>query len=446
MPLKPKRAWRNPSRPVATLTLRIFLPLILACGTVVSENQPTLDCTVDPNDRMQVIIRANSAIPKGVPLTDLNSASSWTLYSLSGGDKKATTRLLITDARITTVESSVGPNTYLAVILAAPLPSDVGDIQGMVVTKTAVIPVTKCSMPLVKQDQKQTAQFKAATGKADSDIYFNGSYTATTGGNPLYSIDAFAGYMHAIQPGSEFWGKLGFYGQVKTKTSTSPSPNSFLTYAVFQRVLASEGGWVGPLQVPFLSYRLAGGEYDQQGSNLNFVNSPIITLPFRFTKGTLGAVRPGIFTVPHMTLIAGTEFVKTISSPLPEASWLTRGLFGATFSTGYAPAKPYLDSLIFTAAYQVRLLSSPEVYYNDRYAVTDPKTGKKVTPPRLGAQSRPYVDSKLTYNFAKWAGLTFEYSYGSLPPAFVLTHSTFALGLTFTLQQTSYGRYSILRP
>ena len=346
------------------------------------------------------------------------------------------------------------PELYLAIILAAPLPSDVDDISGLVATKTAVIQITKCNVPtithngqvtIVKQTQTQATQFKAATGETDSDVYFNGSYTATTGGSPLYAIDAFAGYMHAIGPKNDFWGKLGFYGQVATKSSTNPSPNSYLTYAVFQRVLARQGGWLGPFQTPFLSYRLAGGEFDQQGNNLNFVNSPVVTFPFRFTKGTLGAIRPGL-TVPHMTVIAGTEFVKTISSPLPEASWITRGLLGATFSAGYAPNKPYLNSLTLTAAYQVRLLSSPEVYYNDRYAVTNPKTGKKVTPPRLGTQPRSYVDGKLTYNFVKWAGATFEYSYGSKPPAFVLTHSTFALGLTFTLQQTSYGRYSILKP
>jgi hypothetical protein len=388
---------------------------------------------MDNHDRMQLIIDASN-----VKLTDLNSANSWILYSLTGGPTKATTRLLVTDAHITIDNSTSPAHTYLAVILAIHLPDDVTDISGVVATKTAVIPVTCKITPLEKKKQTQAAQFKAATGKTDSDIYFNGSYTATTGGNPVYGIDSFAGYMHAIGPKEDFWGKLGFYGQVTTKSSTNPSPNSYLAYAVFQRVLAKQGGWLGPFQTPFLSYRLAGVEFDQQGNNRNFVNSPVITFPLRFSKGTLGAIRPGL-TVPHMTLIAGTEFVKTIVSPLRENSWITRGLLGATFSAGYAPNKPYLSSLVFTASYQVRLLSSPEVYYK-------PRTGQKVTPPSIGSQSRPYVDSKLTYNFVKWAGATFEYTYGSLPPAFVLKQSTFALGLTFTLQETSYGRYSILRP
>jgi hypothetical protein len=252
--------------------------------------------------------------------------------------------------------------------------------------------------------------------------------------------------MKAIPSETNPWGKLGGYGQVTTKSgSTSPNPNSYLAYAVFQRVLAETGGWKGPFQTPYLNFRLAGGEFDQTGDNLNFVTSPIVTFPFRFTSGTLGPISPSV-TIPSMTLIAGVEFVNTITAPLPEADWITRGLFGATFSAGYAPKKPGFDSIVFTASSQVRILSSPEVYYNDSYAVTDPKTGKKTTPPRLGTQPRPYVDAKLTYNFEKWVGGTFEYTYGSLPPAFVLKHSTFQLGLSFSLQQASYGRYSILKP
>jgi hypothetical protein len=430
------------SRRIFVLWVKILLLTVTASGAIWGQTKPApaLNCIVDNNDRMQIIIAATN-----LNLSDLSNTNEWTLYSLSGGAAKSTNRILITDVRITTNSLISPPDTYLAIILAVPLPDDVTDINGVVATKSAVIPITKCNVTPVRQKQTQVAEFKAATGKTDSDIYFNGSYTATTGGSPLYSIDAFAGYMHAIGPVSDFWGKLGFYGQVATKSSSNPSPNSYLSYAVFQRVLAREGGWLGPFQTPFLSYRLAGVEFDQHGDNLNFVNSPIITFPFRFSKGTLGAIRPGI-TIPHMTLIAGTEFVKTINSPLPEASWLTRGLLGATLSAGYAPNKPFLSSLLFTAVYQVRLLTSPEVYYNDSFAVTNPKTGKKVTPPMLGTQPRQNVDGKLTYNFTKWSGITFEYTYGSLPPAFVLTHSTFALGLAFTLQQTSYGRYSILKP
>ena len=64
----------------------------------------------------------------------------------------------------------------------------------------------------------------------------------------------------------------------------------------------------------------------------------------------------------------------------------------------------------------------------------------------LGTQARHTVDTTLTYMFLQWAGLSFEHAYGSLPPAFAFTGHSFKVGLTFTLKQTSFGRYSILKP
>jgi hypothetical protein len=95
------------------------------------------------------------------------------------------------------------------------------------------------------------------------------------------------------------------------------------------------------------------------------------------------------------------------------------------------------------------LPSAPEIFYDDKFAPLDPSTGKKnakKTPAMLGTQPRHDFDTKLTYNYAPWGGITFEHTYGSLPPSFVKTDHSFAFGLSFTLQQSSYGRYSILKP
>jgi hypothetical protein len=64
----------------------------------------------------------------------------------------------------------------------------------------------------------------------------------------------------------------------------------------------------------------------------------------------------------------------------------------------------------------------------------------------LGTQPRHFVDTKVSYNFTSWGGVTFEHSYGSLPPIFFKTDQTFAVGLSLTLKQGGYGRYSILKP
>jgi hypothetical protein len=431
--LDQSRAVFNRSKVLTVIAAGCLVP---GWKSSVAEPTPTLDCSVDPNIRNEIVIRWHD-----VKAADLQRADAWTLYSHSG-IRRTFDKIVVTD---TNKVDKPAPAIYLS--LVSDLQPDIDKINGIVVTSTAVLQVT-CSVPRpTTGPSPKSPEFKAATGKADSDIYLNGSYTATVGGAPTYSVDSFAGYMRGIGPAGEFVGKLGLYGQVTTKSgSSSPTPNSYLTYAVFQRVLASEGGWMGPFQTPILNLRLIGGEFAQQGNNTNVVVSPVVVFPLRLSGGSLGPLRPGL-TIPHMTFTAGVEIVKSVSSALPTANWLTRGLLGSTFSIGYAPQKPWLSSILYTAAYQVRIPSSAEVYYNSSFALVNPTTGVRgTTPPRLGTQARSYVDTKLTYNLTKFAGLTCEYTYGSLPPAFVLTHSTFALGITFTLQQTSYGRYSILKP
>src|SRR6202022_953067 len=160
---------------------------------------------------------------------------------------------------------------------------------------------------------QQADPLEPATGRDDSDIYFSGSYTGVVNGDSVWEIDAFGGYMKAIQTSSHYWGKVGFYGEVKTTSSATADPDSFLTYAVYQRVLGS--GWLGPFQAPYLNCRFAGWEFDHQGKELNLVTSPVMTLPFRLSGKLSGPVEPGV-TFPHMTLQLGTEFVDVWDTPL----------------------------------------------------------------------------------------------------------------------------------
>jgi len=288
----------------------------------------------------------------------------------------------------------------------------------------------------------------AAKSRADSDIYFNGSYAAVVGGSPVYNIDAFGGYMWALQKDDNYFGHLGFYGQATTKMSSTADPNSFQAYLVYQYVIGS-GGWWGPFQSPIFNYRFLGTEFDKSARELNLTTSPVLTVPFR-PFSPPNKLNSKMSQWPQFNLIMGTEFVDVEKSALaPTGQWHTRGLLGANFAVGYAPKTKGFDSIQFTSSWQVRLPSAPEIFYDDKFALINPTTGlknTKATPPMLGTQPRHYLDSKVTYNYAAWGGLTFEHTYGSLPPAFNKTDQTFTFGLTFTLQQTSFGRTSILRP
>jgi hypothetical protein len=87
------------------------------------------------------------------------------------------------------------------------------------------------------------------------------------------------------------------------------------------------------------------------------------------------------------------------------------------------------------------------VFTDPQHAPIDATSGKRGDPvPELGQQARHNVDLTVTYFPTKWVGLSAEYTYGSTPPLFVITDHSFTVGVTFTLKQTSYGRYSILKP
>lgn len=386
-------------------------------------------------------------------IDDISSPASWVIYIKSqDGKNPAEIQKLEVDSVDTSLFTT---QNSITLTLKTPVSKNVKLLDTTLLTSSLILHLAQvtdsnslAAAPETPEGGKK-APVTAGASKSDSDIYFNGSYTAAEGGSPIYNIDAFAGYMQALQNKTAYYGKLGVYGQATTKASATIDPNSFMAYMVYQRYLPLwENGWRGPFQDPYFNYRFAGLESDKTGAQINFISSPVMTFPIRFSGKIRGAAKPG-FIMPHTTLNLGTEFVDVEKSVLaPTGTWHTRGLASALFSTGYTPAKPLpiFASIGLTSSYQVRILSTPEVFYDPKFGVLNPATGKTVIPAMLGTQPRHYVDTKLSYNFTKWVGFTFENTYGSLPPVFLKTDQTFALGLSLTLKQSNSGRYSILRP
>jgi hypothetical protein len=378
---------------------------------------------------------------------DLPAAGLWQVYERVQDSKDALPR--VQKIEVEAVDTSDFAGSYtVALKMHEAVSAHAKSLEMLIVAPTYFLHLPAAILPAVKGDESSVQLVAGSSGKSDSDIYFNGSIAATEGSNPIYDVDAFAGYMEGIQRGTTNYGEVGVYGQVRTKQSQTVNPNSFQAYLVYQRLLSNGTHWHGQFQVPYGDYRIAGMESDLGGKQVNFVNSPVVTIPIRFSGKTLGPIEPG-FSVPHMVLHLGTEFVDTKKSPLPATEgWHTRGLIGASFTAGYKPQEPksLFQGLQLTSSYQLRLPSAPEIFYDPKFAQLNPATGLRVTPPMAGTEPRHFVDTTICYNFVKWVAFTFENTYGSLPPVFTKTDATFNLGLSFTLKQTSYGRYSILRP
>ncbi len=409
---------------------------------------------VDPNHRNRIIINFDNPAPDA---GTVDKERFWIVYEKITTSPKTTAAKRL-DVDQIDVSGLATPEKHIILhlkedIAGKPTIKEV-DIVLANTTDFVTLPALTSATDLGTGIDGTHSDFAAAKSRTDSDIYFNGSYAAVVGGPPVYNIDAFAGYMWSLQKKDSYYGRLGFYGQATTKMSPTADPNSFQIYLVYQNVLGN-GEWWGPsqkwrpFQAPIFNYRFLGTEFDKNAQELNLTTSPILTFPFRPVSPP-DNLNSKISQWPQFNLIMGTEFVGVEKSVLaPTGAWHTRGLIGANFATGYAPKTKGFDSITLTSSWQVRLPSAPEIFYDDKFAPIDPATGMKntkATPAMLGTQPRHSLDTKLTYNYAAWGGLTFEHTYGSLPPAFNKTDHTFTFGLTFTLQQASFGRTSILRP
>jgi len=421
---------------------------LLLSSSLFAQKIKVAAVSVDPQTRD--VLHVTFDVPKPSD-SSIQNRDFWIVYQkTSGGSKRVFVKGVDT--------SQLGTNGEAALRLEGPLSSsDLKEVDVILANSTDFIeiPAVTSQAALGLGERSDAGVIAKSKGKSDSDVYFSGSYTGVQDGDPVYDIDAFAGYMHGLQSKTKYYGSAGLYGQIRTKTSAVVDPNSFLTYLVYQNAIGH--GWLNlgnskqapALQSPIFSYRAFGAEFSRTGTELNLITSPVITVPFRPIAppdSASGRVSPW----PQVNLSFGTEFVYVKKSILaPEGELHTRGLASGTFAVGYAPKAKYFDSIQLTSVYQGRFPSAPEIFYDPKFAPIDPTTGKpnpKKIPPMLGTQPRHNFDTKLTYNFAPWTGVTFEHTYGSLPPIFNKTNNSFAFGLTVNFQFSEFGRYSILRP
>jgi hypothetical protein len=397
--------------------------------------------SVEPNDRRILYITFDAPLPAPA---DVLHAAFWDVVITAEDGASRTTA---DGVAIKTCSTQVALHGFftrcpsgesiveIALQLVRPVPDPVQRVDVIYVgpSGTATIPMSdRFELALGR-----TADTPVAAANTDeADIYFDGKYTRVVDEGAAFDIDAYAGYMRALAPASpRYWGRAGVYGQLRAKDSRNADPDSLLLYGVYQRVLGN-GQFYGPLQSPILNVRAPGVEIERSGDQRNFVASPVVTVPVRLSRGPLGPIQPG-FIYPHMTVFAGAEIVKPLATEAESASgWRSRALVGATVTSGIAPEQPWFQSMTLRAAYQLRLLSSPELFMDPR--------GSGVF--ELGGQARHRTEISLTYSPVKWTGLSFDYEYGGVPPVFVIAGHTFTAGITFTLKQTSYGRLTILTP
>jgi hypothetical protein len=263
--------------------------------------------SVDPTNRLRLHILFDNPKPTAASLQD---KVFWIVYQKTSA---GSARVLVDHVDTTDFDSS----GEVVLGMTTPFPSsDLKEIDIILANTSDFVelPALTSQADLGIVTRTDTGVIAKSKGKADSDVYFSGSYTGVQGGDPVYDIDAFAGYMHAIQPVTGYYGSLGFYGQIRTKTSAVVDPDSFLTYLVYQYPVG-HGWWaVGTsdralsFQKPIFSLRAVGAEFSRTGTQVNVVSSPVLTFPIRPIappKRASGKVDPW----PQINIGLGTEFV-----------------------------------------------------------------------------------------------------------------------------------------
>lgn len=265
-------------------------------------------------------------------------------------------------------------------------------------------------------------------GKDSSDIYINLSYSPAINSAPQYSIDTSVGVLFPLVPESGTdHGSYGVLAAVKTDKRKTADPDSYRVFGVYQKALTKEAHW--PLQGVLFTWLVAGGEFEAQANNMNFISSPLLDFPIRL-RGQIANNKSVVpVLTPEIGLEVGNNFKNAVDSHGEGA--IARGILGSRLVVNFNPKFKLFQGIHLTSGYKLRLPATQEVF-------TDTATnaaGKTVDIPFLSTKPRHYIKNEL--GFTLWDPISFSitHEYGDIPPAFRLVDHKVTIGLTLSLQQ-----------
>jgi hypothetical protein len=271
-------------------------------------------------------------------------------------------------------------------------------------------------------------QYVAATGKDDADIYVAGGYSPATGSTPTYNADVNVG-VRLQHSGTNSWQIIG---ALKTDNRAIADPDSFRWRA----------GWAHESPGALAStVNLGGGmEFDRKGKARNLILSPKVSfVPFAGVltdpkkPGKLAAaaaleVHGGVETGRNTTT---TFRFKNVNYPGTDA--IFRGVPGAILYLSFFDPTLLgvpLKKITIVSAYDVRLLTLPEIFLETRnVAGPDPL-------PQLRSQPRNYLKTGITLKLTDVLGFTITHEHGSLPPAYTFIQNKLTFGIILQLKES----------
>lgn len=283
--------------------------------------------------------------------------------------------------------------------------------------------------PGVFQSKYEPSQQPVKKASKDtSDVYLNFSFSPGINSAQQYSIDSSIGVLFPIAPSSTTdYGSWGFLGTAQTDKRKKADPDSYRIFGVYQVPLTKSSHW--PLQGVLWTWLVAGGEFERQAKNANFITSPLFDFPLRLRGQINNKTSVVPVLVPEIGLELGNNFMNAVNSG--GQGVVVRGVAGAALSVVFKPKLNLFQEIHLTSNYKVRLPARDEVFTNTK---TD-STGKTVDVPFLSTKPRNYIKSELGFTIWEPISFTISHEYGSIPPAFRLVDHKVSIGLTLALQQ-----------
>lgn len=265
--------------------------------------------------------------------------------------------------------------------------------------------------------QKKGAKkaYTAAKGAKDADIYLSGTITAADRSKPAYSLESRFAYLHSLKRFGAFGGSVA----IDAKEESNIDPDSIRAGATYE--------YVHPFRNPVgtglvLRSTVVGGEFNRKNTVRNLITGLDGTLVL--PSAQLGE---SIFATVDATFgfEAGNNYRNKLAPQGIGAFW--RPKFGAA-AYFLALKTPFFDRISFNTNYEVRLPRSAEIY-SEMQGDTEVFS--------LTKKPRHRIGSDLNFMFTDAYGLSLQYRYGTLPPAFKLERPNVKLGFILQLKQAN---------
>lgn len=255
-----------------------------------------------------------------------------------------------------------------------------------------------------------------AKGKDDSDIYFSGKAIGANKSKPVYSFESKIGYSKDLG----LAGAIGAKATMDAEQGSDADPDSITASASYEKIFL----FPPPSTNITFQWDMIGGEFDRKNQTRNIVTAPqakLVIPSAQFGKNYVGTI----------DFLAGFEAGNNYKNKLrPEGiGGFFRWKFGAgAYLTALDP--PVFKKVHLSANWQVRLPLQPEIFTEKVRGIKDPVSS-------LTRRPRHHVGIDTDFMFSKAFGLTMQYRWGSLPPAFNLVDRKVSAGLVVKLAQTS---------